>query len=191
MSTREPSPTTALPRRPRCGWRVTSSAWKKPRSKAPWPADDVAATRLAEDAGTKVSPMPSTIPAAVPKMNVPLLDLRQQYATIRAPVRAAIDAVCDSQALILGKTTEDFEKRLAEYCGTKHAIGLSSGTDALLAVFMAMDLKPGDEIICPSFTFFATAGCIHRAGAKAVFVDIEADTFNLDPEKVAAAITPR
>ncbi len=138
-----------------------------------------------------LEPMPTPSPAAPAKMNVPLLDLRQQYATIREPVRAAIDAVCESQALVLGKTTEAFERRLAEYCGTKHAIGLSSGTDALLAVFMAMDLKPGDEIICPSFTFFATAGCIHRAGAKAVFVDIEAETFNIDPEKVAAAITPR
>lgn len=124
-------------------------------------------------------------------MNVPLLDLRQQYAPIREPIRSAIDAVCDSQALILGKTTEDFEKRLADYCGTRHAIGLSSGTDALLAIFMAMDLKPGDEIICPSFTFFATAGCIHRAGARPVFVDIEPDTFNLDPQRVAEAITPR
>lgn len=124
-------------------------------------------------------------------MNVPLLDLRQQYVTIREPVRAAIDAVCDSQALILGKTVEEFEKRLAEYCGTKHAIGLSSGTDALLAVFMAMDLKPGDEIICPSFTFFATAGCIHRAGAKPVFVDIEPEMFNIGPQKIADAITPR
>jgi dTDP-4-amino-4,6-dideoxygalactose transaminase len=128
---------------------------------------------------------------APPKMNVPLLDLRQQYATIREPVRAAIDAVCDSQALILGKTVEEFEKRLAAYCGTKHAIGLSSGTDALLAIFMAMDLKPGNEIICPSFTFFATAGCIHRAGAKPVFVDIESETFNIDPQRIADAITPR
>ena len=135
--------------------------------------------------------MPNPSPAAPRKMNVPLLDLCQQYATIREPVRAAIDAVCESQALVLGKTTEEFERRLAEYCGTKHAIGLSSGTDALLAIFMAMDLKAGDEIICPSFTFFATAGCIHRAGAKAVFVDIEADTFNIDPAKVAEAITPR
>ena len=132
-----------------------------------------------------------TLTAAPPKMNVPLLDLRQQYATIREPVRAAIDAICDSQALILGKTTEDFEKRLAEYCGTKHAIGLSSGTDALLAIFMAMGLKPGDEIICPSFTFFATAGCIHRIGAKPVFVDIEPDTFNVDPQRIADAITTR
>ncbi len=133
---------------------------------------------------------PSTS-AAGPKLNVPLLDLRQQYATIREPVRAAIDEVCESQGLILGKVTEEFERRLAEYCGTKHAIGLSSGTDALLAIFMAMDLKPGDEIICPSFTFFATAGCIHRAGAKPVFVDIEPDTFNLDPQRVADAISPR
>ena len=124
-------------------------------------------------------------------MNVPLLDLRQQYAPIREPIRQAIDEVCDAQALILGKVTETFERRLAEYCGTTYAIGLSSGTDALLAPLMVMDLQPGDEVICPSFTFFATAGCIHRAGARPVFVDIEPDTFNLDPSRVAEAVTPR
>jgi dTDP-4-amino-4,6-dideoxygalactose transaminase len=124
-------------------------------------------------------------------MNVPLLDLKQQYGPIREEIRKAIDAVADEQALILGPHVEKFEKNLAAYCGTKHAIGVSSGTDAILAALMALDLKPGDEVIVPSFTFFATAGCVARVGAKPVFVDIDPATFNLDPSKLAAAITPR
>lgn len=126
-----------------------------------------------------------------PSMNVPLLDLRAQYRGIREACRSAIDEVLDEQACILGPHVEAFEKRLAEYCGTTFAIGVSSGTDALLAAMMAIDLKPGDEVICPSFTFFATAGCIHRVGARPVFVDIDPRTFNLDPQKVAEAVTPR
>jgi dTDP-4-amino-4,6-dideoxygalactose transaminase len=112
-------------------------------------------------------------------MNVKLLDLQAQYLTIRAEIRKAIDEVCDSQQLILGPFVEKFEKSLAEYCQTKHAIGVSSGTDALLCSLMALGIKPGDEVICPSFTFFATAGSIARLGAKPVFVDIEPGTFNM------------
>ena len=135
---------------------------------------------------------PATVQRAKPAaMQVPLLDLRRQYKDIRDDARAAIDVVCDEQSLILGKHVEAFEKHLADYCGTKHAVGVSSGTDALLAAMMAADLRPGDEVICPSFTFFATAGCVHRAGATPVFVDIEPDTFNLDPQKVADAVTPK
>ena len=147
------------------------------------------------DAPTLPSPSaaePATVERAKPAaMQVPLLDLRRQYATIRDDARAAIDAVCDEQSLILGKHVEAFEKHLAAYCGTKHAVGVSSGTDALLAAMMAADLGPGDEVICPSFTFFATAGCVHRVGATPVFVDIDPRTFNLDPQKVAEAVTPR
>ena len=124
-------------------------------------------------------------------MNVPLLDLRQQYATIKDEVRAAIDAVCDAQALILGPHVESFEKKLADYSGTKHAIGVSSGTDALLCGLMSLDLKPGDEVIVPAFTFFATAGCVARVGATPVFVDIDPKTFNIDVTKIAKAITGR
>lgn len=124
-------------------------------------------------------------------MTVPLLDLRTQYRAIRDRCRAAIDEVLDEQSLILGPHVEAFEKRLAAYCGTKHAIGVSSGTDALLAALMALDLEAGDEVICPSFTFFATAGCVHRVGARPVFVDIDPRTFNLDPQLVAQAVTPR
>jgi len=124
-------------------------------------------------------------------MQVKLLDLQAQYASIRREIRKVIDEVCDAQAFILGATVETFEKILAEYCGTKHAIGMSSGTDALLCALMAMDLKAGDEVICPSFTFFATAGSISRAGATPVFADIDPRTFNVDPASIRARITPR
>src|SRR5918997_4115261 len=124
-------------------------------------------------------------------MNVKLLDLQAQYLPLRNEIRRAIDEVCDAQALILGPHVERFERSLAEYCGTKHAIGVSSGTDALLCSLMAMGVGPGDEVICPSFTFFATAGCIARAGAKPVFVDIDPRTFNIDVDKIEAKISPR
>lgn len=124
-------------------------------------------------------------------MNVKLLDLQAQYLPIRGEVRRAIDQVCDDQALILGPHVEQFERHLAEYCGTKHAIGVSSGTDALLCSLMAMQIGPGDEVICPSFTFFATAGSIARLGATPVFCEIDARTFNVDPAKLEARITPK
>src|SRR5438876_3028827 len=122
-------------------------------------------------------------------MNVKLLDLQAQYLPIRNEIRRAMDEVCDSQSLILGPHVERFEKSLAEYCGTRHAIGVSSGTDALLCSLMAIGIRPGDEVICPSFTFFATAGSIARLGAKPVFVDIEPGSFNLDPALIERAIT--
>src|SRR4030095_14765984 len=106
-------------------------------------------------------------------MQVTLLDLQAQYLPIRNEIRRAIDEVCDQQALILGPHVEKFERSLAEYCGTKHAIGVSSGTDAILCALMAMGVGPGDEVICPSFTFFATAGSIARLGAVPVFAEID------------------
>ena len=124
-------------------------------------------------------------------MNVKLLDLQAQYLLIRNEIRRAMDEVCDAQALILGPHVERFEKHLATYCGTKHAIGVSSGTDALLCSLMAIGIKPGDEVICPSFTFFATAGSIARLGATPVFAEIDPHTFNLDPAKLESKITPR
>jgi dTDP-4-amino-4,6-dideoxygalactose transaminase len=122
---------------------------------------------------------------------VPLLDLQAQYIPIRAEIRRAMDEVCDNQQLILGPAVEKFERQLAEYCGTKYALGVSSGTDALLCAMMAMGIGPGDEVIVPAFTFFATAGCVTRLGAKVVFVDVDPETFNLDVGKLKAAITPR
>src|ERR1700710_2873879 len=124
-------------------------------------------------------------------MDVKLLDLTAQYLPIRNEIRRAIDEVCDSQALILGPYVERFEKRLAEYSQTKHAIGVSSGTDALLCSMMALGIGPGDEVICPSFTFFATAGSVARLGAVPIFAEIDPRTFNLDPARVAEKITPR
>ena len=120
-----------------------------------------------------------------------MLDLKGQYAPLRLEIRQAIDEVCDAQAFTLGPTVERFERNLAAYCGTKYAFGVSSGTDALLCALMGLDIGPGDEVICPSFTFFATAGVVSRLGAKPVFVDIEPDTFNLDPKKLEARITKK
>ena len=125
-------------------------------------------------------------------MQVKLLDLQAQYAgQMRDEIRAAIDQVCDTQALILGPAVTRFEANLARYCGTKHAVGMTSGTDALLVSLMALDVGPGDEVICPTFTFFATAGCVTRLGGKPVFVDVDPATFNMDAGAVARAITPK
>ena len=134
--------------------------------------------------------MPPTETIA-PPMQVKLLDLQAQYAPLRDEIRAAIDAVCDSQALVLGPHVAAFEEHLADYCQTKHAIGVTSGTDALLVSLMALDIGPGDEVICPAFTFFATASCVSRLGARPVFVDVDPHTFNLDPGKIEAVVTPR
>lgn len=124
-------------------------------------------------------------------MNVKLLDLQTQYLPIRNEIRRAIDEVCDQQALILGPHVEKFERALAAYCGVKHAIGVSSGTDALLCSMMALGIKAGDEVIVPAFTFFATAGCVARLGAKPVFADIDARTYNISPSSIKAGLTAK
>jgi len=124
-------------------------------------------------------------------MNVKLLDLQAQYLPIRNEIRRAIDQVCDEQALILGPAVERFEKSLASYSQTTHAIGVSSGTDALLCSLMALGVKAGDEVIVPAFTFFATAGSVARLGATPVFCDIDPATFNVDPEHVRKKITKK
>jgi dTDP-4-amino-4,6-dideoxygalactose transaminase len=124
-------------------------------------------------------------------MRVKLLDLQSQYFPLRGEIRRAIDEVCDQQALILGPHVEKFEKSLAEYCGTKHAVGVSSGTDALLCTLMAIGIKPGDEVIVPSFTFFATAGSVARLGAIPVFADIDPRTYNLSPESIKAKLSAK
>ena len=117
-------------------------------------------------------------------MAVPLLDLRLQYAQVKDDVQSRISALCESQQFILGKAVEEFEAAVRDYTGCGHAIGLSSGTDALLAVLMAMDIGRGDAVITTPYTFFATAGCIHRTGAEPVFVDIDAATYNMAPSKL-------
>jgi dTDP-4-amino-4,6-dideoxygalactose transaminase len=124
-------------------------------------------------------------------MKVPLLDLQAQYATIQSEVRAAIDRVCESQHFILGPEVSVFEDEVAAHCDAKFAVGMSSGTDALLAALMAVGVGPGDEVITSTYSFFATAGAIARLGARPVFVDIERSTFNLDPAMLASRVTPR
>jgi len=122
---------------------------------------------------------------------VPLLDLKKQYAVLREEILRVTSEVYESQHFILGPRVEAFEKAVAAYTGTKHAIGMSSGTDAQLAVMMALNIGPGDEVVTSPYTFFSTAGAVARLGARAVFVDIEPETFNLDPAKLGKALTPR
>ena len=124
-------------------------------------------------------------------MKVPLVDLGAQYDTIRDEVVAAVTRVCDSQRFILGPEVELVEKELAEYLSAKHAVGMSSGTDALLAIMMGLGGGPGDEVITTAYSFFAAAGSIARLGATPVFVDINPATFNIDPDAARAAMTSR
>lgn len=123
-------------------------------------------------------------------VRVPLLDLHAQYAPMRDEVLAALARVADSQQFILGAEVDAFERDLAARLEVDHAIGVSSGTDALLAVLMAIGIGPGDEVITPTYSFFATAGCIARLGGTPVFVDIDPDTFNATAAAVERAITP-
>ena len=124
-------------------------------------------------------------------VDVPLLDLRAQYRQIRAEIMAAIESTCDEQAFILGNRVADLEQDMQRYLGAVHAVGVASGTDAILLSLMACGVGPGDEVVTVPYTFFATAGSISRLGARPVFVDIKPDSFNMDPACVEAAITPR
>jgi dTDP-4-amino-4,6-dideoxygalactose transaminase len=122
-------------------------------------------------------------------MNVPLLDLKAQYATLRAEMTKALEDVLESQHFIMGPAVKELETQIAKYCSCAAAVGVSSGTDALLCSMMTLGVGPGDEVITTPYTFFSTAGCIWRTGAKPVFVDIELDTFNIDASKIEAAVT--
>jgi dTDP-4-amino-4,6-dideoxygalactose transaminase len=124
-------------------------------------------------------------------LKVPLLDLQAQYRPLRDEILAAIERVCDSQRFIMGPEITALEEEMARLLDVRHAIAVSSGTDALLLALMALDIKSGDEVITPTYSFFATAGAIVRLGARPVLVDIDPATFNLVPDLVEAAVTPR
>ena len=124
-------------------------------------------------------------------ISIPAIDLRAQYATIRDEIVLAVMGVIESQYFILGPEVAAVESEVANYCGAKFAVGCASGSDALLLPLMAWDIGPGDEVITSPYTFFATGGAIWRTGAKIVFVDIDPTTYNLDPAKLADAISPR
>ncbi len=122
---------------------------------------------------------------------VPLCDILGQYQALQTDIDAAVLKVLASGQVILGPEVLTFEKEYADYCGAKHALGCGSGTDALLLALAALDIGPGDEVILPPFTFFATIGSVMRVGAKPVFVDIDPLSYNIDPKLIEAAITPR
>lgn len=124
-------------------------------------------------------------------MPAPMLDVNRQNQPLREELLAAIAEVCDSGAYVNGPACKRFEAAAAEYCGVEHAVGCASGTDALLLALMAVGVGPGDEVIIPSFTFFATAGSVHRLGAKPVFADLIPETFNIDPADIERKITAK
>lgn len=121
-------------------------------------------------------------------MKVPLLDLKGQYKDIKKEVLSVTEQIYESQYFILGPYVQALEEQIAKYCRTAHAVGVSSGSDALLLSLMAADIKPGDRVLTTTYSFFATAGSITRMGAVPVFVDIDADTFNIDPGHMADVI---
>ena len=125
------------------------------------------------------------------QMKVPLLDLTKQYESLEAELTETITRVMKSGRYIGGPELTGLEEEIAEFCTTPHAVGCASGTDALILSLRALRIGPGDEVVTPSYSFFASASCIHLVGAKPVFCDIQPDTYNLDPELLEAAITPR
>jgi len=137
-------------------------------------------TSMTQNRPHKVSPPP-----------IPPLNLAANFASIRDELLAELTAVAESGQYVLGAKVAAFEKALAEYCGLPHAIGLSSGTDALLVALTALGIGPGDEVIVPAFTFFATAGTVARLGGRPVFCDIDPETFNLDVSRIEPLINPR
>lgn len=124
-------------------------------------------------------------------MQTPFLDLKAQYVTYNSEVMKAINQVCESQLFALGPVVADFEEKIASYCGTKFAVAVSSGSDALLVSLMALQIKPGDEVITTPFTFFATAGAVARLGAEPVFVDVNPNSYNIDTSRIEEKITEK
>ncbi len=124
-------------------------------------------------------------------MKIPLLDLKAQYNSLRAEIEPELNAIIEAQYFIMGQRVRDCEEAVAAYSGCAHGVGVSSGTDALLIALMAANIEPGDEVITSPYTFFATAGCVARLGARPVFVDIDPVTFNIDPRLIEAKISKR
>ncbi|MGQ9645508.1 MAG: DegT/DnrJ/EryC1/StrS family aminotransferase [Thermodesulfobacteriota bacterium] len=124
-------------------------------------------------------------------MRVPFFDLSPQFEWIREEIKSALDEVFQTQQFILGPKVVHLEQTIARFCQTQYAIGVASGSDALLLSLMALGIGPGDEVIIPPFTFFATAGAVSRLGATPVFVDIDPSTYNIDPSQIERKITPR
>lgn len=124
-------------------------------------------------------------------MKVPFFDLSPQFQLVGDEVKSALDEVFKSQQFILGQKVEQLEQTIAPYCQSQYAIGVASGSDALLLSLMALGIGPGDEVLIPPFTFFATAGAVSRVGATPVFVDIDPITYNIDPSQIEKKITPR
>ena len=143
--------------------------------------------RVANSSDTNSPSIPDVSGERLP---VPLLDVRRQYEPLQAELEAAAIAVLRSGQYVLGPAVTELERGIAEYCGVRHAVGCASGSDALLLALMAAGVGPGDEVIVPSFTFFATASAPWRLGAKVVLADIDPDSFNLDPAQMASLITP-
>jgi dTDP-4-amino-4,6-dideoxygalactose transaminase len=123
-------------------------------------------------------------------MKIPMLDLNAQYADIMDDIRTEMEKVFATHAYKLGPQVKEFEEEMQKFCDVKHAVGCASGTDAIVLALLALKIGDGDEVITTPFTFFATAGTIHRVGAKPIFVDVKPDTFNIDPDKIEAVITP-
>lgn len=124
-------------------------------------------------------------------MEVPLLDLKTQYESIRVEIQAAVNRVLETQNFILGPEVKALEDEIAAYSGCAYGIGVSSGTDALLVALMALNIGPGDEVITSPYSFFATVGCIVRLGATPILIDIDPNTYNIDPAQIETAITDR
>lgn len=135
------------------------------------------------------SPSAASSPAPFAEIAVPMLDIERQNGPLRAEILAAMAEVVDSGRFVFGPECLALEAAVAEYCGAKHAVGCASGSDALLLALMALDVGPGDEVIMPSFTFFATAGAVARLGARPVFVDLDPETMNIDPKLIEQNIT--
>jgi len=123
-------------------------------------------------------------------MKIPLMDLKSQYRQLKKSIDGTMRDIAQDSKFILGKETEDFERDITKYCGIKYAIGVASGTDALILALTSLSIGRGDEVITTPFTFIATAEAISRVGAKPVFVDIDSNTYNIDPKKIKEAITP-